>query len=237
MLIDLKNCIVYLSDGNEMTGAINLMAGYMAGATSIAVDGFTGIVPPGAFLTIDGVDGYTVVSTTETSGNTTNIVFTPGLTGAVADEDVVIAGSRFVRIKVGEGTITWSEKKPREFKKDRGRLDAVRDADEEPMEVAFTMNYEFITASTGDTPSPEDVLKRRGEADDWDSADSDDPCAPFCVDIRILHTPPNCDTEDKELVILRKFYYESLDHDPKAGTIQCAGKCNATEAEVSRIAQ
>lgn len=237
MVIDLKDCLVYFSDGNEMTGAINHMAGYSSGATTIVVDGFTGQVPAGSFLTIDGKDGFQVVSTVETTGNTTSITFTPALTSSVADNAVVVAGARFVRIKVGEGTISWSEKKPRQYVKDRGKLDSVRNGDEEPMDVSFTMQYEFVTASSGDAPTPEDVLKHRGEAADWESAETDDPCAPFCVNIRILHTPPNCTSVDKELVLLEKFYYEDLAHDVKAGTIQCTGKCNKTEATVTRIAQ
>lgn len=237
MLIDLKNCLIYMGDGTTMTGAINHMAGYTAGATSIVVDGFTDAVPEGSALIIDGVSGFFVTSTVETMGATTTINFSPALTATVADNDVVLVEGVFGRIKIGEGTITWSEKKPREFKLDRGVIDSVRNADEVPMDVSFQFMYEEITASSGDPPSPEDILKRRGEAADWVSADTSDPCAPFCVNIRILHTPPNCTAVDKELVILPKFYYEQLDHDPKAGTISCTGKCNATEAIASRIAQ
>ncbi len=239
MVIDLKNVDVYFEDGTLMTGAVNLMAGYMAGATTIVVDGFTGIVPVGARLSIDGVDTYTVVSTMETLTNTTSITFTPGLAATVADDDVVIAYGVYLRIKVGEGNITWSEKKPREYKKDRGILDQVRNADEEPMDVNFQLMYEELTASDpmNDPPTPEDALKQRGAAADWVSADTDDPCSPFCINIRLDWTPPNCTEIDKERVILPRFYYSQLDHDPKAGTIAVQGTCNATEATVTRIAQ
>ena len=237
MIVDLKNADIYFEDGTSMTGAVNNGAGYSIGATTMTVDGFVGIVPVGSRLSIDGDDRYTVVSTVETTGNTTSITFTPALVAAVADDDVVIAYGVYLRIKVGEGNITWSEKKPREFKLDRGELDQVRDADEVPMDVSVQLMYEELTASSGDPPTPEDALKRRGEAADWTSANSGDPCAPYCINIRFDHTPPNCTAVDKERVVLPMFYYESLDHDPKQGTISCQGKCNATEADVTRIAQ
>lgn len=239
MIIDLKNVDIYFEDGTSMTGAVNNGAGYSIGASTLTVDGFTGVIPEGARISIDGDDRYEVVSTTETAGNTTSVVISPALVAAVADDDIVIVYGIFLRIKVGDGNITWSEKKPREFKMDRGVLDQVRNADEAPMEVSIQLMYEELTASDPgtDPPTPEDALKQRGAAAAWTSANTEDPCAPFCVNVRLRHTPPNCTAVDIEQVVLPMFYYESLDHDPKAGTIACQGKCNATEAQVTRIAQ
>jgi len=237
MVIDLKNAEVFFVDGNIMTGAVDFMTGYMEGATSIVVNGITGIIPVGSFITIDGVPLYEVTSTVETMGNTTTINFTPGLRGAVADDDVVTVDGQFLRIKVGDGTIAWTEKKPREFIMDRGTIDTVRNADEEPMDVNFSLQYNEITASTGDPPSPEDVLKRVGEAAAWVTSNTEDPCAPYCVDIWVVHTPPNCEAVEIEKVTLPRFYYEELAHDVKAGTIQCTGRCLATDAVAVRIAQ
>ncbi len=235
-VIDLKNVNIFFEDGTNQVGKVNLMAGYMIGATTIVVDTFTGKVPVGARLEIDGDDQYTVVSTTETSGHTTSIVFTPALVAAVVDNADVIAHGIFLKIKVGEGTITWSEKKPREYKLDRGVIDSVRNGDQVPMDVNLGIMYEELTASSGNPPTPEDVLKQRGEASDWVSTETTDPCAPFCINIRIDHLPPGCTTFEMERVILPFFRYEDLSHDPKAGTIACTGKCNAQEAIVTRIA-
>jgi hypothetical protein len=237
MVIDLKNCLVYLVDGTRKTGAVNNMAGYSAGATTITVDGFTDQVPSGSFLTIDGVAGYQVVSTVETSSATTSITFTPGLSGSISDNDIVLVVGKFLRIKTGSGTINWNEKVTREYILDRGIIDTVRNGDEVPMDVSFTIQYEELTASTGDPPTPEDALKRRREAAAWESADTSDPCAPYCLDIVIINTPPNCTAVDIEQVTIPKFYYEELQHDPKAGTIQCNGKSKATQATVVRIPQ
>ncbi len=238
-IIDMKNVTIFFEDGYSEAGAVNLLAGYTIGATSIVVDGFTGVVPVGARFTIAGqTTDYTVVSTTETSGDTTNIVFTPGLTAAVLDNVVITVYSVYLQIKLGDGNFTYSEKKPREFKKDRGILDLVRDADEEPIDVSFQLQYEELTSSDpgSDPPTPEDALKRRGSAADWVSAYIVDPCAPYCINIRFDHVPPNCSGFETERVILPYFFYEMLDHDVKAGTISVSGKCNAKEASVTRFA-
>ncbi len=234
-IIDLKNCDIYLDDGYSEAGAINLMAGYMAGATSIVVDGIVGQVPVGARFQITGhATEYVVASTTETMSNTTTIVFTPGLETGAADDVVLTIFGRFLRIRIGEGNLTWSEKKPREYKKDRGLLYEVRNADEEPVDVTMAFLYETLTASSGDPPTPEDVLKRRGEASDWISTGTD-PCSPYCVNIRLDHRPLGCTTFDMERVVLPFFRHESLDHNPKDGTVNVQGKCNVTEATVTRI--
>lgn len=237
-MIDLKNTPIYFEDGTFKSGAVNNVAGYAIGAVSILVDGFTGIVPVGARLSLNGDDRYKVVSTTETSGNTTTIVFTPALAAALTDEEVVIAYGVFVEIKVGEGTITWDEEKPREYKLNRGLIDQVRNGDQVPMSVSIELMYEGLTASDPNTdpPTPEDILKHRGAAADWVSADTVDPCTPYCINIRLDWTPP-CTTFGTERVILPKFYYEKISHDPKAGKLATSGKCNAIEAIVSRFSR
>lgn len=208
--------------------------GFATGSTRLVVDGFTGIIPVGARLQVGSTDQYTVTSTTESGGNTIVVNFSPALVANVADNAGVTIYGVFLKIKVGDGTITWSEKRPREYKKDRGKLDQVRDGDEEPMDVTINLMYEELTASSGNPPTPEDVLKQRGEASDWVSTETDDPCAPFAINIRLDHQPPNCSAVQAERVILPRFRYEQLDHNPKDGMVNCQGKCNAVEASVTR---
>ena len=97
--------------------------------------------------------------------------------------------------------------------------------------------YEELTATDPNTdpPTPEDVLKHRGAAATWVSADTVDPCSPYCINIRLDHTPPGCTSFKMERVVLPRFYYEKLDHDPKQGQIKTTGKCNAVEAQVTKI--
>lgn len=138
-------------------------------------------------------------------------------------------------IKVGDGTVSFDETKTREYVRDRGRLSTVRDGQEEPMDVRFDLIWEFLKGETTTTITPEDALKKRGGATAWASSDSD-ACAPFALDIEIWYDP-QCSTDMIEQIVLPDFRYEKLTHDAKAGTIQCSGKCNATEATITRSAQ
>lgn len=157
--------------------------------------------------------------------------------GAGAVEEglsVTLSASNSISIKIGEGNLTFSEKRAVEFTRDRGILDTVREADEDPMDLAFDILWEFITAETGSgTPTPMDALKQIGEASGWVTT-ADDPCQPYCLDVEV-HQAPNCATEDDEILIFEEFYYESLDGDLRGGTIACTGRCNRKTATVSRV--
>jgi hypothetical protein len=138
-----------------------------------------------------------------------------------------------IEVKLGAGNLTYDEKVNREYIKDRGLLDTVRDGDEEPMDVRLDAQWETLTAeSGGPAPTVEDVFKRRGLAADWTST-SVDPCEPFCVDIECINNQP-CSEEDPEKIILPDFRYETAAHDMRGGTISFSGKCNATQAIVTR---
>lgn len=139
-----------------------------------------------------------------------------------------------VEIKIGEGQMRYTEKKNRTYRKNRGKLDEVIDGDEEPMDVAFDFQWEYIKASAGDPPTIEDALKQRGEASDWVSVESD-ACQPYAVNIRLRNVVPCGDDED-EIILLEKFRWEQLDHDVRGASVSCTGKCNMTEATLSRLA-
>lgn len=142
-----------------------------------------------------------------------------------------------VTIKVGEGNLSWTEKKNRTYKLDRGELDDVVDGDEAPLDLKFDFVWEYLKSrtKTGATPTIEDALKKRGLASGWTSSDSDT-CKPYAVDIVVVYTP-SCSTGDKETITFPDFRWEQLDHDLRAGTISCSGKCNAEEPTIVRAAQ
>jgi len=143
-------------------------------------------------------------------------------------------GAHDITIKIGEGNLTYGERKPRTYVKDRGNLDTVRNADAEVMTVSFGFTWDYITSKTSESvPTVEEALKQEGNASDWQSA-SDDDCEPYAVDIRI-ENDPNCGTTGGEIIALPDFRYESLDHDVRAGTVACAGNCNVEDAVKSRI--
>lgn len=74
----------------KKAGAVNLTAGYPVGTTTLVVDGFTGTLTPGAFLTIVGDNTpLRVASTSATLGNATGIVLETGLRVAVVDNAVI----------------------------------------------------------------------------------------------------------------------------------------------------
>jgi len=140
-----------------------------------------------------------------------------------------------LEVKIGEGTLTYDERKNIEYVRDRGLLDTVKEGDEEPIDVRFDFTWEFLQAvstTAAGTPTVEDALKQRGEASGWVSSSSD-PCEPYAVDIEVDYVPP-CGGELDEIITLPDFRYTSLAHDLSAGTVAVTGQCNATDALIVR---
>ena len=140
-------------------------------------------------------------------------------------------------VEFGEGNLTYSERKEREYILNRGALDDVRDGDEQPMELSFEGVWQYTTSGGSSTgvPTIENALKKTGAAAAWTSSDTD-ACRPYAVDLELSNLPP-CTSGDQEILTFPDFRYEQLDHDLQAGTISVQGKCNATMASASRITQ
>lgn len=86
-------------------GAVNLVAGYPVGTTVLVVDGFTGAVQTGAWLTIAGDNTpQRIVAHVEAVADTTEITLFPGLVNAVAD-DAVITVYEHAAINNGPGYV------------------------------------------------------------------------------------------------------------------------------------
>lgn len=184
--------------------------------------------------------GASVTVTTPVAGGTpNNLSFTPALLtadGIPANNAVITFMGRTLEVNIGEGNLTYSEKRNMDYKLNRGVLDSVVQGDEAPIEVSMDFIWEFLTAITGaETPTIEDALKNRGAAADWESSASNDPCAPFALDIEVEYVP-NCEDIQREIITLPDFRYESLDHDFTAASVAAQGKCNAVEAIVVRSA-
>ena len=140
-----------------------------------------------------------------------------------------------IDVKIGEGNLTYSEKVNREYTKDRGLLDIVRDGDEEAVELRIDATWEYIKEDSGQTPTIEDALKARGGASDWVSVDAD-ACQPYAVDVILVYSP-DCTSDDAETLTFSEFRYEQVDHDLRAGTLSISGKCNITQPTSTRVAQ
>jgi hypothetical protein len=148
-------------------------------------------------------------------------------------------GSNELEINVGEGTVSWTERRNIEYTLNRGVLDEVKKGDEVPCEVRFDIIWEYLKGpsassdATAGAPTPEDCLKNRGGAVEWVSSDSD-ACRPFAIDIEI-HYDPTCGTGDEEIITLADFRWEQIDHDLRAGTLSVTGRCNIEEPTINRV--
>jgi hypothetical protein len=233
--IDLKNCDFYIEDGytgsQSVTGISN--ASFAAGASSISVSGFTGMVTTGDQFTVAGdvdTSGYPVIHTVtahhETMSNTDTIGFTPVSQATIANSAVITWLPHSLKIKIGEGNMQWTEKRPVTYVKDRGKLDTVRLGDQDPVEVKLDFLWIFLTTDTGTVPTPSEAIKRAGPAVAWVSS-SADPCEPYAVNLRVIYTPP-C-TIKREQYLVHDFRHEDLGMDLKTGQISVTGKSNALE--------
>lgn len=237
--IDLKHATIYIEDGyagaaSELGALVNNMAGYMSGATSVAIDGLTGVVVVGDRFQFTGetdLPVHVITAKTDTLGVTTSFTFTPALTAAVANNAPIIWLPHQLEIDIGEGNCTYDESRNMEYKLNRGNLDTVREGDQVPMDVKIDANWEFLRSVSGEDVTIEEALKGVGRASTWVTSSSDT-CEPYAVNVIIDYIPPCADK--REIITLPDYRYEKLSHDPKAGTIGTSGKCNATQATVAR---
>lgn len=139
-------------------------------------------------------------------------------------------------VKIGEGNMTYSEKRNMEYMLNRGVLDDVREGDEIPVDVSFDYVWQYIIGNGSAEVSVEDFLKRTNGASAYISSDPD-ACRPYAVDITIEYMPNPYSCGDKETITLADFRYEGLDHDVSNASCSCSGRCNITKASIERAAQ
>jgi len=169
-------------------------------------------------------------------GTTTCVTITPvvgaGSYNSGNAEGAVTFINQRIEINVGEGNLTWTEAKEYEYLRNRGDLDTVKEADEQPVEMSMEFVYDYVKTQSGQTITPADALKAQGEASEWVSTSSD-LCEPYCVDILAKHCVP-CGTDEDEDVLFVDFRYESLDYDVGEATVAVSGRCNVSEPTVTR---
>ncbi len=184
-------------------------------------------------LTGAGSETFTNTTPGVSATNTTTITLTAGLAEIVESSGDVTFTGNLLAVRIGEGNMTYSETKNRDYILNRGNLDTVRPGDDVPMDVAFDFVWEYITAVTDSAvPTIEDALKQRGEASAWITTSSD-ACEEYCVDLEV-HYDPQCGGTNSEKIALPYFRHEKLDHNLKDSQISCTGKCNAVEATATR---
>ena len=136
-----------------------------------------------------------------------------------------------ITVKIGEGNLTFSEKRNMEYVLDRGVLDTVKEGDQVPVEVKFDFMWEYISGSTVGTSLRDIVAGSSG----YTSTDTD-ACRPYACDIVVTYQPTPATCGDAEVITFPDFRMESLDYDLKAATVSCSGKCNVTRISTSRAA-
>lgn len=240
--IELRDTLIYIRDGLNGTATVN-----EASPTDTDTDADiisvvlntddTTLVPVGARFSVSTANQDTIYTVTARipSGNgpTTNISFTPAWgTPTPANADTLTFLPQQIEVKIGEGNLTYTESKEYDYLLDRGNLDTVREADQQPVDVSIDFVYEHVVGTVAQTPTVVDALKRQGEASEWVSASSD-LCEPYGVDIFIDHVTP-CGSEENEETTLPTYRYESLEFDLSEATISTSGRCNVVEAGVVR---
>jgi hypothetical protein len=170
---------------------------------------------------------------------TASITFSPAIGAAsstYAVGDVITFQAQQLAIKIGEGNLTYTEKKEYKYDLERGNLDAVREGNEVPVDMKFEAVYEHITTGTGEPLSPIDALKGELGAAEWVTSDPVDPCQPYSVQVQIEYVPP-CSSQDIEYTVFPDYRVETKEIDFQKAMISVNGKCNITEAEVYRVPQ
>jgi hypothetical protein len=236
--IDLRKADVYLKDGYTAAGAVN--GSPTNGDTSVTVDGFTKAISNGNQFTVAGSTGTYTVVTTVGGSTPTSITFSPAFSsgaGVPAYDAVITVGPNILKVKVGEGNLTFNAKRNMIYVREkRSIVDGfVMTGDDEPMDVKLDMIWEFLSSDTAEPPTMEEAILNEGNAAGWVTSGAD-PCEPFAIDIEVIYTPP-CTGVKAERILLKEYRWESLDHDLKAGTLATSGKCKILTPVTSRVAQ
>ena len=193
-----------------------------------------------ADLTVqDFTTGGTGMAITITSAGvaptaTTALVITPGLLTATTALGKAEFKGQKIEVVIGEGNLSYKEAYPREYRLNRGVLGSVRNADQVPCEVAFDIEWDYISAACAAVvPTVLEALKKVGAAVDWVSSGSD-ACEPYAIDLEFWNVPVCTATNASEKLIFEEFRVETID--PNAGDSQIAvtGKCNNLTPTVRR---
>ncbi len=212
---------------------------YAIGTVTMLVTGFAGAVVTGDSFTVAGDPStgfktvYKISAHSETLGNTTSVTFGPALDKAADDQVALTIQPHSIAVKIGEGNLTYSEKRKIKYVTDRGLLDTVRLDDQEPVEVKLDFTWSFLRGDTSDPVTPEEAIKQTGNASAWVSSAADK-CEPYSVDLVLTNIPP-CAGVKAEVITLPYFRYEDLGHDPKTAQLAVTGKCNVIAALVARV--
>ena len=138
-------------------------------------------------------------------------------------------GGNVVTVDVEDGDFQYTEKNPANIILDRGVLDHARLANEEPVELSFSMKYQSHTLHV--SPSPYDALTKTGGAAAWTS---DEPSSDvYAVIIELTMSDPAGGAS--EVLTFARFIPETIEFsegDPN-NVLRCSGRAVITAPALS----
>jgi|SRR3990167_2966020 len=137
-------------------------------------------------------------------------------------------------IKVGNGTVAFTEHSDHEYVPNQGLIETgfVRDADEEPIDLKIDALFEFIKSDIGggEGLTIDEFLNQENAGSSLISTGGSS--EPYAVDVEVVHDTP-CSVDD-EAVAFEDFRVDTTNYDPKAGTLSITGQCNVTRVRALR---
>ncbi len=101
---------------------------------------------------LTGGSGHTISTTTPgVLGTTTTAMVINALLVATTSGGTATFTGIKIEVIVGEGNLEYTEKKTRIFRLNRGNLNTVKNDDQEPMDVTFAFEWEYIKGAVGAT--------------------------------------------------------------------------------------
>ncbi|HHA19193.1 MAG TPA: hypothetical protein ENK70_05755 [Methylophaga sp.] len=120
-----------------------------------------------------------------------------------------------VAVKIGKGTISWTEKRNIEYIRNRGNLYCVKQLKDDATEVQFSFRWEWLSNITG--VSIYEALTCSIEG--WQTTGGF--CEPPAVDLYLTITPKNC--EESEIIVFNEFRLTLRNPSIREGQIRARG--------------
>ena len=130
--------------------------------------------------------------------------------------------SHEVTVKIGEGNISWNERRNIEYTHDRGVILDARLGDDEAIEISFDFIWDWISSISGTSI----VEAIKCTASGWVTSGGN--CEPDAVDLELTLSPANC-SGSTETITFNDFRWETINPDLRSGQISCSGRCMSVD--------
>lgn len=145
--------------------------------------------------------------------------------GIIIIRDGATPTSNELEVLGAEGDLSFSETQTAKVIMRRGAVDSLREGDEEPINLSFTIKFEQWEAADGDDTgiSVRDALKQTGNAATWVSTGD---CGPYVVDI-VFKIKDACNPGAFEVLTFEKFIAEGINFTEaqEYNTLAISGRC------------